>query len=294
MEHKVVNQTAEYWGAHYFSESFNRQEWQAHPLSIERQCRLQDGLVREAWFAKKYLPVPARRALGIGAGRAETEIGLLSIGAAEHFDLYDLSPVGLDYAKSCAEQRGFGDKVTCHCMPIEAAAIAPGSYDLVTYVAALHHMQPLEDSLRLANDALTPRGLIWAANEYIGPDRFDYPARDVAIAEAFFQEIPARFRNKWCATLPRPTPEEVAAADPSEAPCSSQIEPVMRRMFPRLEMTPLYGAFAFILFWGLNHDALYETPEGAEFVRFVLAMDKALVDAGSLPNYFAHFVAWKY
>ena len=67
----------------------------------------------------------------------------------------------------------------------------------------------------------------------------------------------------------------------------------MQRIFPRLEIKPLYGSFAFMIFWGLNHDALYETPEGTELVRFILAMDKALVDGGMLPHYFAHLVAWK-
>jgi hypothetical protein len=47
------------------------------------------------------------------------------------------------------------------------------------------------------------------------------------------------------------------------------------------------------MFWGLNHDALYETAEGTELVRFILAMDKALVHAGALPHYFAHLVARK-
>lgn len=67
----------------------------------------------------------------------------------------------------------------------------------------------------------------------------------------------------------------------------------MRDMFPALEIMPLYGAFAFMVFWGLNHDALYETPEGTELTRFILGMDKALTDAGILPTYFAHIIARK-
>ncbi|MCS6468319.1 hypothetical protein NX865_30775 [Burkholderia thailandensis] len=67
----------------------------------------------------------------------------------------------------------------------------------------------------------------------------------------------------------------------------------MHRMFPALEIMPLYGAFAFMVFWGLNHDALYETPEGTELTRFILGMDRALTDAGILPTYFAHIVAQK-
>jgi hypothetical protein len=135
--------------------------------------------------------------------------------------------------------------------------------------------------------------MIWCANEYIGPDRFDYPEEHAAISKTFYRHLPAPLRNKWHEELPRPTPEEVAAVDPTEAPVSSTIEPTMRRMFPDFEMLPLYGSFAFVIFWGLNHDALYETHEGAELVRFILAMDKTVGDSGLLPSYFAHIVVRK-
>jgi SAM-dependent methyltransferase len=290
----LLDRTAAHWGEHYFSQSFNRQEWQAHPLSIQRQYELQGHQMREGWFATRYLHGrPARRAASFGAGRAETEIAMLEIGAVEHFDLYDVSPVGIEYAKECASKKGFGDRVTCHVGPVMEAHIPEGTYDLAMFVASLHHMEPLADTLRFANRVIKDDGFIWCANEYIGPDRFNYPERHAAIAKCFFHELPATLRSKWHEHLPLPTPQEVASVDPTEAPCSSLIEPTMRRMFPRLEMTPLYGGFAFIVFWGLNHDALYETPEGAELVRFILCMDKALGDSGVLPSYFAHIVARK-
>ena len=273
--------------------SFNRQEWQAHPLAIERQYIIQGNQMREAWFVKNYLKQPVKRAIGIGVGRAETEIALLESGAVEHYDLFDVSPVGLDYAMSCAQEKGFAHRVTAHCMPISDTKLSPNTYDLATFVASLHHMTDLEDVLREVNSSLTEVGIIWAANEYIGPDRFNYPAEDAALARCFFQELPAALRNRWHASLPGPTPEEVETVDPTESPCSSKIVETMQRLFPGVEVTSLYGAFAFILFWGLDHDTLYDTPQGNELVRFVLAMDRALEKAKILPPYFAHLVAWK-
>lgn len=285
---------AEYWGAHYFEQSAIRAEWQAHPLALERLAHLLGGRMREDWFADTYLQGnPARHGLGIGVGRAETEIELLRKGHVERFDLYDVSPVGLEHARQRAEELGFGDRVTCRVGDIQAADLPRDHYDLVTFMASLHHIEALEPTLRAVNRALRPGGLLWAGNEYIGPDRFHYPDAHADIARGLFRELPPHLRKDWSPVLPLPTPEEVAAADPSESPCSSRIVPTMRRLFPGLEVTPLYGSFAFIAFWGLNHDALYETPEGTELVRFILAMDKALVDAGTLPHYFAHLVARK-
>jgi SAM-dependent methyltransferase len=290
----MLEKTADHWGEMYFSQSFNRQEWQAHPLTLQRQFELQGSKMREAWFSDKYLRSrPARRAASFGAGRAETEIELLKLGSVEHFDLYDVSPVGINYAKGRAEELGFGHKVTCHVGPISEADIPANTYDLVTFVASLHHMEPLDATLKKANRALADGGMIWCANEYIGPDRFGYPAEHVKIAEAFFMQIPAHLRNPWHKRLILPTVEQVAGVDPTEAPCSSQIEPLMRRRFPHFELLPLYGAFAFVIFWGLNHDALYETGEGRELVRYILTVDKALTDSGVLPTYFAHIVVNK-
>jgi len=285
---------SDYWGRAYFDEAFNRTEWQAHPLSLERLFFIQGERVRERWFAENYLGgKPAARALGVGVGRAETEIGLLVSGMVEHYDLYDVSHVGLEHAKKLAEKAGLGDRVTCHCVDITSAKLGVDKYDLVTFVASLHHIANLEETLWAINRALKLSGVIWAANEYVGPDRFGYPEEHLRVVRAFHASLPARFRKHGFPELDLPTSEEVAAADPSEAPCSSLIVPTMRKIFPRLDVTELYGSFAFMLFWGLNHDALYESEEGAELVRIVLAMDQALVEAGTLPSYFVHMVARK-
>jgi SAM-dependent methyltransferase len=288
------DKAASYWGAHYFEQTAIRAEWQSHPLALERLVALLGGRLREDWFAESYLSAgPAKRALGVGVGRAETELELLRKGHVEHFDLYDVSPVGLEFAKQCAEKLGLGDRVRCFVGDIQTANLPEGNYDLVTFMASLHHIAALKPTLRAVNRTLRPGGILWAGNEYIGPDRFNYPATHLSPARGLFLELPAHLKKNWSPVLPLPTPDEVAAADPSESPCSSQIVPTMQRIFPRLEIKPLYGSFAFMIFWGLNHDALYETPEGTELVRFILAMDKALVDGGMLPHYFAHLVAWK-
>jgi SAM-dependent methyltransferase len=284
----------DHWGKQYFDPAVHRAEWQNHPATQKRLWTLQNGLSRDDWFATRYLNgKPAARAISIGAGRGETEIQLLLKGHIEHFDLYDVSPLGLEFAKETAEKLGFGERVTCHCADISKVYIPTSTYDIVLFAASLHHMADLEGILWKLNDALTDNGMIWALNEYVGPDRFGYPEEHLALVRAFHGRLPARFRKHGDPVLRVPTTAEVEAADPSEAPVSSQILTAVNAMFPRSEKLELYGSFAFMLFWGLNHDELYDSEDGKELAQLIVDMDKKLVDLGILPGYFAHIAAHK-
>lgn len=250
-----------------------------------------DGKVREQWFADTYLEGRiVKRALGIGVGRAETELGLLATGMVEHYDLWDISPVGLDHAKAVATAKGWGDRVTCHHGDFSSFDLTPDTYGLVTFVASLHHFADLRGVLSKVRQGLVPGGLLWAANEYIGPDRFDYPPEHRRIAELFHAQLPETLRKHRLPHIVFPKPAEVEAADPSESPASSQIVGAMREVFANSEVVSLYGCLPFVIFWGLDHDALYDTVEGRELVRFIMAMDVALTDAGVLPVYFANLI----
>ncbi|WCK78152.1 class I SAM-dependent methyltransferase [Agrobacterium fabrum] len=286
--------SATYWSAAYFDTDAIRSEWQAHPMSLARLFRLQGGDCREDWFFKKYLrSQPVERAASIGAGRAETEVQMILKGHVRHFDLYDISPDGMNSAKATLEQQGLADRVNCYVVAPGVPVLPRSQYDLVMFVASLHHMPELPNTLVSAVDGLREGGYLWCVNEYVGPDRFNYPARHVDIAARVHSRLPVEFRKHQLDFIELPTPEDVAAADPSEAPTSSQILPTMRAMFPKMEVKELYGAFAFIIFWGLQHDALYDTDEGRLLVRHLLEIDEVLGESKFIPSYFAHVVVKK-
>ncbi|AJY33054.1 hypothetical protein BTM_3801 [Burkholderia thailandensis 34] len=73
----MLEQTAEHWGQSYFSEKFNRREWQAHPLTIQRQYELQGNLMREEWFFSRYLNGKrVQRAAGVAPVTQDTRTPL--------------------------------------------------------------------------------------------------------------------------------------------------------------------------------------------------------------------------
>ncbi len=89
---KSTTKASAYWEGAYFDANFNRAEWQAHPLTLERLARIQGSLPREDWFFQNHLNSnPVQMAISIGAGRAEAEIEMLRKGYVEHFVLVDIA-----------------------------------------------------------------------------------------------------------------------------------------------------------------------------------------------------------
>lgn len=288
-----LSRTAEFWDREHFSPEMQRAEWQNHPLAHERMMRLLGGRLRERWFVETYLPVGGvNRGLGIGVGTGATEMEILGSGAVRHYDLWDVSTAGLAAAREHAARYGMADRITTNVGDIQAADLGDERYDLITFIASLHHMADLDGVLAKCHRALKLGGVLWAA-EYIGPDRFDYPNEHTRLARDMFHGIDSALKKSWEPALRFPTPDEVIAADPTESVHSSEIPAAIARHFEQIETTPTYGSFAFIMFWGLNHDAIYERPEGEALVRAILAIDEALIDSGRLPHYFAHIVARK-
>lgn len=288
-----LQRTAEFWNREHFSPEMQRAEWQNHPLARDRMSRLLGGRIRERWFVETYLPPGGvDRGLGIGVGTGATEMEILGSGAVRHFDLWDVSSAGLNAAREHAGRYGMADRITINVGDIHQADLGASLYDVITFIASLHHIENIDGVLAQCHRALKPGGVLWAA-EYVGPDRFAYPPEHTALARDLFHGLDPKLRKSWEPELRFPTPEEVIAADPTESIHSSQIPDAIARHFDQIEQTATYGSFAFIMFWGLNHDAIYENSEGEALVRAILAIDEALIDAGRLPHYFRQIVARK-
>lgn len=288
-----ISIAADYWAKQYGNDTFYRREWQCHPHAIAFREKLHGGLNRPDWFFQhKMGGKPVKNALGIGAGIAMDELHLVYRGAVEHYELMDISDAGLSILRANAERHGYADRISCTVGDVNEADLGENRYDLITFMASLHHVEELERVLLACNRALKPGGILWAS-EYIGPDCFQFPDEHVGIARNLYQALDPSLRNRWYPELGFPTRAEVLAADPTESVHSSEIEPIMRRIWPDLEFFGTYGTLAFIISWCLNHDALYDSDQGLRAMRAILDIDAALIDAGRLPHYYAHLIARK-
>lgn len=287
------NVTAQYWNDRHFDPSYAREEWSFHPVALARMARLLGYRSREEWFWARYLQGRSNLSgVGIGVGLGRTELALIASGVFEHYDLYDMSERALDAVRRHAVSLGIDDRISFRCQNFELADPGNERYDVVTFIHSLHHIVDLDKTLASCKAALKPGGRFWAV-EYIGPDHFQYPAEHTAFARRFYRTVHPGLKKLWTPELTFPTREEVIAADPTEAIHSADIPGAIHAAFDRVETIYTYGSFAFMLFWGLLPDALYESPLGHEFVETLLDIDTMLIDSGRLPHYFAYFVATK-
>jgi SAM-dependent methyltransferase len=241
-------------------------------------------------LAMKLSP-PGGHALGLGVGGAAAERELLALNAVTSYEFYDVSPQLVDAARRSVEEAGLGQRVTCQVADMNRIKLPAETYDLITFISSLHHVERLEYVLDECAKALRPGGLFYAL-EYVGPNRFAFPDDHVRFARRLWSTLDPALRCAQ-AQLPTPNPLAVAAADPTESIRSEEIISVCQRVFPTVEIVPEDVCLTLILWYGLNHDALYDTPAGHNLVRWILDVDEALVRTHRLPTYHAEILARK-
>lgn len=287
-----LDTAAKHWAASYQSDEAARREWIGHPLAQDRAQRLMKGHpTRAQWFINEVLPAkPVKRGLGIGVGTAFQENQMVEFGGVERYDYYELSQEGLNLARTAAEGLGIADRITFNCADINSVDLPEATYDVITFMASLHHVHELEKTLVACKRALAPGGIIWAS-EYIGPDRFAYPDQDADIARRIFRMLDPSLRLNGQPELHFPSPEDIIAVDPTEAVHSSDILRTMKSLWPNLKVEGLYGSLLFMIMWGMDYNAIYDTPAGFEAYGTLVDLETALVDSGALPHYFVNAYA---
>ena len=280
--------TAEYWAAHGLAA--RRAHWEAHPVVQSVFSERRGGLTRMQMLAKR-LGVPRGRALGLGVGAASAELELLGLGAVSSYDLYDVTPQLLKAAEEAASSAGLRQRISCQTVDMNRIELPAEQYDVITFISSLHHVEHLEHVLQQCHNALRPGGVFYA-QEYIGPNRFAFPPDHVGLAKRIYRTLDPKL---LCGLpeLPTPDPLAVAGADPTESIRSEDIVRVCRRVFPATHVVSEDVCLTLILWYGLNHQTLYDTPAGGDLVSWILDVDQALIQAGRVPTYHAEILASK-
>jgi len=138
--------------------------------------------------------LPMGEVLSLGCGTGHLERSLHRLGAFRHCDAYDVAEGSIAIANREAEKAGI-DRIDYHVADINHITLPANHYDSVWIFAALHHIENLEGVCQQISQSLKPNGLL-VLQEYIGPSRFQFSARQKELANLCLALLPARYRAR--------------------------------------------------------------------------------------------------
>jgi len=291
-EDESVSRAALWWDTQLSIEEGGRAHCGFHPAVQAQLTKIRDGLSLSEWVVKRFNKnSPVNRAISLGSGTGDFEFELLAANLAQHVDMYEVSQARIEKNRERLREAKLEQKATFFASDMNKLQLNPNSYDVAIFMASLHHVFELEQVLKEVYKGLVPGGMLFAY-EYIGPDRFAFPATHTFPARAFYRTLEPGFRSGH-ADLPLPDPQEVAYEDPTEAVHSAAIVEALYKIFDRVEVISIPQTISMIIWPGLNMEAIFESAEGYALMEEILAFDEAMVNAGVVPAYHAYLAAWK-
>jgi 2-polyprenyl-3-methyl-5-hydroxy-6-metoxy-1,4-benzoquinol methylase len=136
------------------------------------------------------LPLARCLSLGCGAGHLERRLGQL--GAFEQCDAYDVSENSISTARTAAQTEGLHN-ISYYVADVNTLTLGSNAFDAIWISAAMHHFEALEHICEQMKQALQPGGLL-ILFEYVGPNRFQFPARQKEVANLCLQLLPEKYR----------------------------------------------------------------------------------------------------
>ncbi len=298
---KLVEQEGELWAEHNIEIRYN---WFHSPMIYRYINRLISGAPHRDWLdyvKERYLTKPAALGLTAGCGHGESERLLLQRGIAQRMEAFDISPKAIDAAKNHAQESGFGDQVRYFVGDanyLEKAPLSP-SYDVIFGIMSLHHFMHLESCLDRLHERLKPNGY-FIANEFIGPDRFQWSEAQLEAANRLLDCFPlelkriVHYEKEFKTRIVRPTLEYMKEYQAFEAVCSGRILQAIDDRFEVIEIGYYGGTILHLLFDGIMNNFKEErNREHAIMVRMAIEAEHMLLEHQALPHDHALIIAQK-
>jgi SAM-dependent methyltransferase len=244
--------------------------------------------------ARALAPGRFGRALVLGCGRGDLERAIVARDYAQEVVGVDLSSRALEHARTQARSLGIADRITYLLADLNDPLPDLGRFDAVFAPASLHHVAALESLLDRIHSVLAPDGLLMLA-EYVGPTRFQWPARQKELAAEALPLIPPHYRRLPGGGIKEsiwaPTVAEVTELDPTEAVRSEEILPLVAERFRVLRREDTGGGLLFPLLHGIARNFPYQDEHALILLKLLLWMDDCLLREGVLPTCYADVFA---
>lgn len=244
---------------------------------------------------KEKLSLPENiRALSLCGGTGDLERRLIHYGFLCGADIVEISSeaaqVGVERAKV------EGAEISYCIMDANKGDFGQEKYPLVLANSAIHHLEDLQNVVEGIYRALLPGGLI-LAQEYVGPDRFQWEPEWIRAATSLLRSLPENLRKgsddraedyPWI-----PTEDEVCQKDPTEAVCSSAILPTLENRFETRLCRNLGGNFYQMLFPLILPGLDPANPCHVSLVRMICSVEDLLLDRVGWNSHFVLYAGEK-
>ena len=260
--------------------------WAEHPLTIEyinSRVSGDGGTYWIDWAAGRFQGGVAELGLSLGSGSGYIERRIIDRGLSRAMEGVDISEEAIRIASGAAGER----PITYRRMDLNRDTLEEGKYDFVVSAAALHHVTNLEHLFAQLNRSLKEGGLL-IMHEYVGPDRFQWSEEQLDLANRVYDLLPASYKlNRLTGnvhdSIGRRPIADMIQADPSEAVRSSEIQSVASRFFETMERRDVGGSLLHPLLEGIIGNFHPDDTCDTELLKLIIALEKQLVDGGTLP-----------
>lgn len=214
--------------------------WWIIPIVKDRWNKMitnDDTLEYEEFTVQNFLkPHQKLKMLSLGSGICSHELRF-----ASHEDIFeditciDISNHLMDEAKETADANNLKN-ISFLTQSIYDYSFPEDEFDIVFFHAALHHFKNMEDLLgNKIRRTLKPGGQL-IINEYVGPNRLQYPKYQVRAINEALQLIPKKFRKRFKLDIYKNKISgsgliRMILADPSECVESQNILPCIHEYF---------------------------------------------------------------
>lgn len=197
MNAREADIAARWWGSEHHAAP-SASHWTSLPAVERRVNRAISGEPGKDWLGyvlSHHLEglLPVGECLSLGCGSGAIERALVDAGAFTKCLALDLSEGQLERARHLAEAPLYAG-IEYRRADLNQLDLPEGRFDLVVASMSLHHVHELEHLAEQVNRSLTPTGL-FAAVEYVGPNRLQLPPRQVELLEAALRLLPAQYRE---------------------------------------------------------------------------------------------------
>lgn len=287
-----VERESELWGK---VKNRTRLSWFDSPMISRYINRSVSGDSHRDWldYVKEvYFPKPAALGLNVGCGHGELERLILQRGLARRMDGFDISPKAVELAQEQTTHKGLDHRLRYFIADanfLEKVKFE-NQYDLILASMSLHHFARLEKCLDSLSTQLKPGGY-FIANEFVGPNRFQWTDTQLDIVNRLLACLPSKLRHNLRSpehpkhTVTRPSLDYMHSHSPFEAVCSERIIPALRERFEIVEQNNYGGTILHLLFESIMGNFNEETNrEHAVIIRFAIECETLLLDAEVLPH----------